>query len=589
MTARFVGLACLALLLVTGGARADAGIDAFFDDFTDEWARADPDLARRTRYFTGPEQDALDREITPRTLAWKRDRIERARRGLATLATFDRAALSADEALSADLMRWQLETIVDQAPYLAYRYPLEQHEGGNVLLVWALTTAHPFSNARDVENYVAALAQVPARMDEVAADARALDDAGIRPPRFIVDATIAQLSRFVAGEAATNPFVTVLRDKSAPIEGIPPAQRDAAIARATAIVERDVVPAWRRAIALLESQRARTTDDAGLWRFDDGADAYRYALRAYTTTSMSAGEIHALGLARVAAIESEMDALLRSLGRTEGTVQERVKRLRADLAYPDPTSAESRAAVMHDIDAILADAQVRAAGLFDKRPKSAVIASPYADYEEANQAARSMPPAADGSRPGVFMFPRRVERMTRFGLRTLTYHEAVPGHFFQVGLEVENTALPRFRQARALGGISAFTEGWALYVERLVAEAGWYEGDPEGRLGQLDAELFRARRLVVDTGLHAKRWTRQQAIDYGIEPSEVERYVVNPGQACAYMIGQMKILELRERMRQAMGDRFRLPDFHNLVLDTGTVPLELLEARIDAAITRGGR
>lgn len=589
MTAWFVRLGFVALALVAGSARGDADIDAFFADFTDAWMRADPDLARRARYFAGPEQDALDREITPRTLAWKRERIARAQQGLATLATFDRAALSQAQALSADLMRWQLETIVDQAPYLAYRYPLEQHEGGNVLLVWALTTAHPFTNARDVENYVAALGQVPMRMDEVVADARALDAEGIRPPRFIVDATIAQLSRFADGDAAANPFVTVLRDKSAPIEGLPPAQRDAAIARATAIVARDVVPAWRRAIALLESQRERTTDDAGLWRFDDGADAYRYALRAYTTTSMSADEIHALGLARVAAIESEMDALLRSLGRTEGTVQARVERLRADLAYPDPTSAGSRAAVMRDIDAILADAQVRAASLFDKRPTSAVIASPYADYEEANQAARSMPPAADGSRPGVFMFPRRVERMTRFGLRTLTYHEAVPGHFFQVGLEVENTALPRFRQTRALGGISAFTEGWALYAERLVAESGWYEDDPEGRIGQLDAELFRARRLVVDTGLHAKRWTRQQAIDYGIEPSEVERYVVNPGQACSYMIGQMKMLELRERMRKAMGDRFRLQDFHNLVLDTGTVPLDLLEARVDAAIARGAR
>jgi uncharacterized protein (DUF885 family) len=160
----------------------------------------------------------------------------------------------------------------------------------------------------------------------------------------------------------------------------------------------------------------------------------------------------------------------------------------------------------------------------------------------------------------------------------------VPGHHFQIALEQENASLPRFRQARALGGISALSEGWALYAERLAAESGWYEGDPEGLLGQLSAELFRARRLVVDTGLHAKHWTRQQAIDYGLEPSEIDRYVVNPGQACAYMIGELRILELRDRARAQLGDRFSLRDFHSIVLNTGTTPLTILEGEVDRYI-----
>jgi len=210
---------------------------------------------------------------------------------------------------------------------------------------------------------------------------------------------------------------------------------------------------------------------------------------------------------------------------------------------------------------------------------------PYPTFAEANQAARSLPPAPDGSRPGVFMFPRRVEWMTTYRLRTLTYHEAVPGHFYQVGLLRENVTLPRFRQLGAFGFISAFGEGWALYAERLAAESGWYDGDPNGLLGQLDSELFRARRLVVDTGIHAMHWTRQQAIDYGIEPSEVDRYVVNPGQACSYMIGQLKILELRERAKRELGERFSLKQFHNVVLDTGTVPLDLLERAVDHYIS----
>jgi uncharacterized protein (DUF885 family) len=217
-----------------------------------------------------------------------------------------------------------------------------------------------------------------------------------------------------------------------------------------------------------------------------------------------------------------------------------------------------------------------------------VVAQAFPSFREANAAANYNAPAPDGSRPGVFQYPRRVEKMTKFGLRSTVYHETVPGHHFQIALETENTALPDFRKLRAFGGISAFSEGWGLYAERLAAESGWYGNDGGddigGLLGQLDAELFRARRLVVDTGLHAMHWTRQQSIDYGIEASEVERYAAMPGQACSYMIGELKIIELREKARQALGDRFSIREYHDVVLDTGSVPLELLERQVDAYI-----
>src|SRR5437870_6654339 len=241
---------------------------------------------------------------------------------------------------------------------------------------------------------------------------------------------------------------------------------------------------------------------------------------------------------------------------------------------------------MADVEGILRDSQRRSALLFDKTPMAPVVAQPYPKFREANAAAAYSTPAPDGSRPGTFQIPLRHERMTNFSLRSLVYHETVPGHHFQIALEMENEAVPRFRRLRALGGISAFSEGWGLYAERLAAEAGWYDGDPEGLLGQLDSELFRARRLVVDTGLHAKRWTRQQAIDYGIEASEIERYVVNPGQACAYMIGELKIIELREKAKKALGNRFSLQEYHNAVLSAGTVPLELLEKEVDRYIAK---
>ncbi len=237
---------------------------------------------------------------------------------------------------------------------------------------------------------------------------------------------------------------------------------------------------------------------------------------------------------------------------------------------------------MADVEQILRDAERRAALQFDTRPKAPIVAQPYPRFREANAAASYSAPAPDGSRPGTFQIPLRPERMTKYTLRTLVYHETVPGHHFQIALEMENPALPRFRRLRAFGGISALSEGWGLYAERLAAESGWYENDLEGQLGQLDMELFRARRLVVDTGIHAKHWTRQQAIDYGIEASEVERYVVNPGQACSYMMGELKILELRDKAKKTLGDKFSIKDFHNAVLSAGTVPLDLLERRVDA-------
>ena len=224
-----------------------------------------------------------------------------------------------------------------------------------------------------------------------------------------------------------------------------------------------------------------------------------------------------------------MDAVLRKLGRSTGTVKDRVAQLKKDLSYP--MTEDGRKQIMADIDAMIREAERRSALQFDMRPKGAVIAQPYPRFREANAAASYTSPPLDGSRPAIFQMPLRPDQMTKFGLRTLVHHETVPGHHFQIGLMVENTSLPKFRQARLFGGISAITEGWALYSERLAAESGWYADDPEGLLGQMEKELWRARRLVVDTGLHAKRWTREQAIDYGIEASEVERYVVFPGQA----------------------------------------------------------
>ncbi|HLG95459.1 MAG TPA: DUF885 domain-containing protein [Bryobacteraceae bacterium] len=585
MTIR-VSCAAALFLLVAPVSGQQPDINDFFRNFTAEWVRSSPNLATSSRYFTGEEQERLERELTPETLAYRRARIELARKGLAELGKFDRSKLTEIQRVSADLMAWQLDTVVREEPFLDYSFPLQQMSGANVNLVEVLTVRHPVANEKDAGNYLAALGQVGTRMDEATAEAHRLAAKNVIPPKFILQATIKQMSSFIDQPAAQNPFAAIFTQKLDAIKGWNPARRNELSAQAAKLVETEVYPSWKRGIAELQSQLPRSNDDAGLWRLKGGADAYAYFLNRYTTTHLTAAQIHEIGLREVDRIEKEMDTILRRLGRTQGSVKDRVEKLKADLGYPK--TEQGRELIMVDVRNILRDAQRRSDSLFDKVPKSPVVAQPFPRFREDNAAANYNAPAPDGSRPGTFQIPLRPDRMTKFGLRSLVYHETVPGHHFQIALQVENKELPRFRQIGAFGGISALSEGWGLYAERLAAESGWYDGDPEGLLGQLDAALFRARRLVVDTGLHAQHWTRQQGIDYGIETSEVERYVVFPGQACSYMIGQLKIVELREKAKKALGDKFSLRTFHDVVLNTGTVPLNLLEQQVDAYIRANG-
>jgi uncharacterized protein (DUF885 family) len=576
-------------LAIIGAAAASAqtarrSIEDFFREFTDEWVRSNPSLATSLRYFTGEEQDRLERQLTPLTIASARQRLQLARKGLAELGKFDLAGMTETQRVSAEVMKWQLEMVVAEEPYWDYDFPLEQMNGWNVSAVERFTIARPLTKPRDAENYVAALGQVSARMEEAIAESRRLAAKNVIPPRFILEATIKQIQNFVDPSPGQNPFVTAFVEKMSAVDAIPAAQREQLRAEAEKIVATQIYAAWKKAAATLQAQLPRSTNDAGLWRLKGGPEAYAFFLRRFTTTNLTADQIHEIGLQQVSRIETQMDALLRKLDRTAGSVKDRTEKLRLDLQYPNPTSDESRAQIMRDADAIVRDAEKRAALLFDLRPKAPVTVQPFPRFREVNAAANYNAPAPDGSRPGTVQIPRRIERMTTFGLRSLLYHEAVPGHHFHIALQVENKELPRFMQVRALGGISSITEGWGLYAERLAAESGWYGDDIQGQLGQLDAELFRARRLVVDTGLHAKRWTRQQAIDYGIEASEVERYAVYPGQACSYMIGELKILELREKAQKALGNRFALRDFHNTVLRAGSVPLQVLESQIDTYV-----
>jgi uncharacterized protein (DUF885 family) len=571
--------------------------DRFAEGLAAEWMRANPMAATSAQYFSGEEQDGVDRELAavdsqygmPLRAADLAAYIARAQQGLDRIKHFAPKALSPVQRISAAALAWQLDDALRMARFADQRFVFDQFRGLQVHLVNFMTQTHPMRTPRDVQNYLVRLGELAPILDQGLDVARERAAKGTVPPKFILQATLDGIDRFLAPAPKDNVLVTSLDARAQPIAGFSAEDRAAAVAEAERTVAAAVLPAFGRLRALLAEQLAAATDEAGLWHLPHGAAAYAAALHVNTTTNLTSDEIHRRGLAEVARIEREMDALLRELGYREGSVADRYAKL--EKSVQPPAEPDPRPALLEEHARILRDAEERAMSLFDLRPEAAVRVLREPPFTEQNAAAHYSAPAPDGSRPGTVFIPLPGPDYRILEMRTLTYHEGVPGHHFQIALQQESPDLPVYRRKRVFGGLSAFAEGWGLYAEQLAVEAGWYDGDPKGRLGQLADELFRARRLVVDTGLHAQHWTRQQAIDYGIPVAEVERYVVMPGQACAYKIGEMEILTERAKAQKALGSRFSMKSFHNLLLRTGTVPLAVLRQVVDrdiAAFKRGG-
>jgi len=585
-------------LVPAGFAAPPEPFDQFVDHVAAAMMREDPMSATASQYFSGSEQDAVDRRLsardrigTPFDPAAREHRTAQVRADLETLKGYSRAALTPVQRVSAGMLEWKLADIVRSDASLAdHVYVFEQFGGLQISLVNFLTQTHPIRNARDAENYLARLDQVAGVLDQGIAAARSRAALGAVPPRFILQATIGGLDRLLQDPPEKNVLVTSLDQRVGKLASIPADRRSAWVAQAQRTVAEKVLPAFGRVRALLVEQEAVASDAAGFGARPHGEEAYAAALASNTTTEMTPRAVHELGLREVTRIEAQMDTILKQLGYADGSVKDRYLRLNATLLPkldPDP-----RPALVQRYTAIVRDAEKRSVALFDLRPHAPVEVRREPPFTENGAAAHYSQPAPDGSKPGIFWIPLGVIAPDVIwdgaGMKSVAYHEAVPGHHFQLTLQQELPGVPRFRQKRALGGFTSFTEGWALYAERLAAESGWYEGDPQGHLGQLNAELFRARRLVVDTGLHVMHWSRQQAIDYGIQASEVERYVVTPGQACAYKIGELGILAERTKAKAALGDKFSLKQFHNLLFRTGTVPLAVLTQAVDDWIARGG-
>lgn len=515
----------------------------------------------------------------------------RLKRDLKVLHSYPRDRQDAATRLSTDILEYYLDDQLRGERFRHHDYPLNQMFGAQSEFPNFMTTMHPVDGRWNAWNYVRRLNRSGVYFSQVLEGLRLREAQGYLPPRFVIRRVLDEMIAFSGKPARENELYTVFQEKLDKLKLSTAGKQKLLDATAQAI-EQTVYPAYQTLIAYFTELEPKATEEDGVWKLPDGAAYYAHQLRSQTSTDLTPEEVHQTGLQEVARIEARMAAILAQLGYPEANVSQQMAALSKDERYLYPNTDEGRAACLAGYQCILDEMNQRLAGLFDLHPKAELKVERIPAFREATApGAYYQMGAVGGGRPGVFYANLRdMKEVPQFGMKTLAYHEGIPGHHFQISIAMELRRVPLFRRFIPF---TAYAEGWALYAEKLTSEQGAYQDDPTGELGYLASELFRALRLVVDTGIHAKRWTRQQAIDYMLahtgDPeasivSEVERYIVMPGQACAYKVGEIKIVALRQRMQQALGNRFDLRRFHHLVLQHGAMPLSILEQVIEAEI-----
>jgi len=510
--------------------------------------------------------------------------VARARKHLEDLKKYEYTSLNTQQKISYKFMHGELEHTVEGERFLYHHYPVNQMFGVLFDLSILFTQMHALKTARDVEHYCARLEKVPVQIAQLQELLEHQKSSNIFPPRFALEKAIQIIERSLPANTQEHAFYTY----SAPIAG----ERAIHIEK---LLQEKVYPAYKALIAYCKELLTTIQTNHGVWALPNGEEYYRYALKKHTTTDLTADEIHTLGLDEVAKIQNEMRAILAQ----EGIVDEKrsiidiVRELGQDPQFYYPETAQGKEQCLEDFRAILDRCRRELHPLFEVKPQSPVVIKAIPDHEaEGAPGAYYFPSSFDGVRPGMFFVNlRSMAEMPHYRMETLAIHEAEPGHHFQIAVQQE-TNLPLIRKLPKSEGYNAYIEGWALYTEKLAYEHDFYSS-AWSKIGHLQDELMRAVRLVVDTGIHHKRWTREQAIEYMVRElgmhydsvvTEVERYFVLPGQACSYKVGQLKLLELRKKMRDALGDKFDIREFHNVVLLLGAAPLTLLEEVIDEYI-----
>lgn len=601
-----VAVAVLFLVLVLsgcapGGDEDDVEVRALVDRQVAAYLALDPELATFYGVDTAMAGGAYGNRLTSFA-----PEVERERRALIAgfveeLDALPREGLSEEERLTVDVARAvyaKMSASRDvpygrQYPFWYYAhtpYVVNQISGPHIDVPNLLANQHEVGTAAGARDYLARLHAVGPTFDGVIAKLEADAEGGVTAPRVLLERTLEVLDGVLATPAAEHDLVTTLEPRLADSE-LPAAERERVLAEATAAVDSVVLPAYRSLRETVARLAEGARSEAGVWALPDGEAFYRASIRAQAGVDLSPDSIHAIGLAEVERISGRIDSILSEQGRTRGTVGERLAALGEDPRFLYEDSDAGRERLLEDLRAQVAAVEAVAPEWFGTIPPQEVVVRRVPEFRQATAPTGYYdPPSLDGSRPGVYHVNLRdMEALPRWTLPTLTYHEAVPGHHHQFATALASGGDRPL--VRRLASLNAYVEGWALYAERLAWEMGLYEDAPRGDVGRLKDELWRAVRLVVDTGIHAERWTRERAIEYmasttGTHPTEVraeiERYMAWPGQALGYKMGMIEILALRDGAREAAGEDFDVGAFHDVVLLEGAVPLEVLRERVAA-------
>jgi uncharacterized protein (DUF885 family) len=563
-------------------------LDALFDVFMDERLSRRPQLLTSLGLDTGKYAWAKAK-LGDASLAGVREDKRQSAAQLKSLQAFDRNSVSGADRANYDTVMFQLVTAQGYAPFEygegVRPYVVSQLTGHYQSVPTFLDRQHRVASKDDAEAYLARLKAFAVVLDQETERVRHDADLKVIPPDFILDRTLEQMKILRSAAPVDSILSTSIATRTKKLGLAGAWGTDAA-----RIVADEVYPALDRQGAALAGLRPKAQHEAGVGHLPQGPELYQVALREGTTTDMTADEVHELGLTQAKDLAAQMEVILKAQGLMNGTVAERAQALGKDPKYLYPNTDEGRQQILDYCNGLIKQLQPHLPEYFHIMPKAPVEIRRVPAYTEAGAPGGYYErPSLDGSRPGVFNINLRdTSERARWRLPTLVYHESEPGHHFQLALVLEMPKLPLIRKAG--GGFSANTEGWAVYAEQLVSEMGMYDSDPLGRLGMLQSLLFRAARCVVDTGLHAKGWTRERAIDYMVETTgeprsgmttEVERYCTWPGQATSYKVGQTRWLKLRADARTRLGSRFDIRDFHDAGLSAGPMPLTVLEGLID--------
>ncbi len=496
---------------------------------------------------------------------------------LETLEAYDRSALTPDQQTTYDVCSWYWQDMVRGSEVANWDY-LVTHDyitSRDWSLYDLMTVVHPLTSLRGAEDYVTRLTQVARQFDQLIAQLDARAEQGIIAPRLVLQQAVTNLYGLAHANLRSHPLYTTLSSSLSAASWITPSQRTALLEEAGEIMIDEVLPAYRRLYDKLASLREIAPSEIGYGAQPGGDEYYAYALQHQNQTTLSPTEIHEIGITQVERLQQEIVDASLELGYPEGLS---ISAIYGRVARDGGQLYGSQIAATYE--SLLEEAKQNLSGVFAALPRGDVIvvSDPIGGYYRPS----------NGTRPAEFA-AAVTGTQSYYSMPTLTYHETLPGHHLQIGLAAE-LDLPLIRRVEAYLG---YTEGWALYAERLAWELGWYDDDPYGNMGRLSDEMMRAVRLVVDTGIHAMGWSYDQAVDYfaantgrptAFAQYQVERYIVWPGQSTSYMLGFLRMLDLREQVQNALGDAFDLPAFHSLVLANGSVPLDILEDIVNASL-----